>query len=123
MERRDRFMFIILFLLYVVLSSSGLILFKLGSGVTDFSINILNFHLGLSFKTLIGIFCYGFSFVLWLYIVSKNDLTIVMPLSVALVNILVIIGSCVFLKEQLTLMQGIGIFIVIFGVVIMKWGN
>ncbi len=123
MERRGKTMSIILFLLYVVLSSSGLILFKLGSGITDFSINLFNININLSFKTLIGIFCYGFSFLLWLYIVSKNDLTIVMPLSVALVNTLVVVGSCIFLKEQVTLMQEIGIFIVIFGVVIMKWGN
>lgn len=123
MERRGKYMAILLFLLYVVLSSSGLILFKLGSGITDFSINMFDMHLDLSFKTLIGIFCYGFSFLLWLYIVSKNDLTIVMPLSVALVNIFVIVGSCIFLKEQVTLMQAIGIFIVVFGVVIMKWGS
>ena len=123
MERRTKLMNIFLFLLYVILSSSGLILFKLGTSIVDFNLNILGIKLALSFKTIIGIFCYGFSFLLWLYIVSKNDLTIVMPLSVALVNTLVVIGSCIFLKESITLTQGIGIFVVTLGVVIMKWGN
>ena len=116
-------MMIFLFLLYVFLSSSGLILFKLGTGVSDFCLNIFNISINLSFKTLLGVFCYGLSFLLWLYIVSKNDLTIIMPLSVALVNILVIVGSCIFLNEQVNLLQGIGIFFVIFGVIIMKWGG
>ena len=109
--------------LYVNLSSSGLILFKLGSGIVDFNLNILGIKLALSFKTIFGIFCYGCSFLLWLYIVSKNDLTIIMPLSVALTNTLVVVGSCIFLKESLTLTQGIGIFVVIFGVVLMKWSG
>ena len=57
MERRGKTMSIILFLLYVVLSSSGLILFKLGSGITDFSINLFNININLSSTTLIGISC------------------------------------------------------------------
>ena len=62
---------IFLFILYVVLSSSGLILFKLGSGIVDFNLNILGIKLALSFKTIFGIFCYGCSFLLWLYMPYK----------------------------------------------------
>ena len=115
---------ILLFLLYVILSSSGLILFKLGVVNPNISINILSFSFSFSIKSLIGIMCYGSSFILWLYLVSKLNLTLAMPLSVALVNTLVIIESCLFLKEKITITQGIGIFIVIFGVCVMTWkGN
>ena len=122
MERRNRMLIIILFALYVLLASSGLVLFKLGT-VNGSIIKILGFSINFSWKMLVGIMCYGFSFLLWLYIVSHMNLTFAMPLSVAIVNTLVIVESCVFLKEKITLTQGIGIFIVIFGVALMTWGK
>lgn len=111
-----------LFALYIILASSGLILFKLGS-TNGTQIKILSFTINFSWKMLLGILCYGFSFLLWLYIVSQMNLTIAMPLSVALVNTLVIVESCLILKEKITLIQGIGIFIVIIGVITMTYGK
>ncbi len=112
----------VLFTLYVLLASSGLVLFKLGT-VNGSIIKILGFSINFSWKMLFGIVCYGFSFLLWLYIVGHMNLTFAMPLSVAIVNTLVIVESCIFLKEKITFTQGIGIFIVIFGVAIMTWGK
>lgn len=122
MERRNKMLLFVLFTLYVLLASSGLVLFKLGT-VNGSIIKILGFSINFSWKMLVGIMCYGFSFLLWLYIVSHMNLTFAMPLSVAIVNTLVTVESCVFLKEKITITQGIGIFIVIFGVAIMTWGK
>lgn len=107
---------ILLFAIYVILSSSGLVLFKLGSMNPNISINIFNLNLMFSFKTIIGILFYGCSFLLWLYLVNQMNLTLAMPLSVALVNTLVVIESCLFLKEKISVTQIIGIFIIICGV-------
>lgn len=114
---------IVLFILYVILASSGLILFKLGSINANLSLNIFSFTMNYSIKMILGLLCYGFSFILWMLIVSKSDLTIAMPLSVALVNTLVIVGSCLILKEKITIIQGIGIFIIILGVCVMTYGT
>lgn len=114
---------IIMFTCYVLLASSGLILFKLGSANSNLSLNIFGFTINYSIKMILGLLCYGFSFVLWMLIVSKTNLTIAMPLSVAIVNTLVVLGSCLILKEKITLIQGIGIFIVVFGVCVMTWGR
>ena len=111
-----------IFASYVLLASSGLVLFKLGS-MSGTSIKIFNFTINLSWKMVAGILCYGFSFLLWLYIVSQMNLTIAMPMSVALVNTIVVIESCIILKEKITLMQGLGIMIVIFGVAFITWGK
>lgn len=116
-------MLVILFVLYVLLASSGLILFKMGAVNPNINFNILNFHIIFSIKSLIGMFCYGCSFVLWMIIVSKMNLTIAMPLSVAIINTLVVVESCLLLNEKITITQGIGIFIVIIGVVIMTCGK
>lgn len=112
---------IILFIIYVFLSSSGLILFKLGANSANIHLDLLGITLGISVKMILGIACYGLSFLLWLYLVSKMNLTIAMPLSVALVNTLVLIGSCLFLNEKISFVQGIGIFIIILGVVLITW--
>lgn len=116
MQKRGNYMNIILFIIYVILSSSGLVLFKLGVNNQNIHLTLFGLSLSFSIKMLLGIICYGLSFLLWLYLVSKLNLTIAMPLSVALVNTLVVVESCVFLNEKITLIQGIGIFIVIFGV-------
>lgn len=107
---------VIMFTCYVLLASSGLILFKLGSANSNLTLNLFGIHINYSIKMILGLVCYGCSFILWMLIVSKMNLTIAMPLSVALVNTLVLVGSCAFLKEKITLLQGIGIFIIIFGV-------
>ena len=107
---------ILIFALYVLLASSGLILFKLGSTNQNLHISIFSITIEFSWKMIIGMICYAFSFLLWLYIVSKMNLTLAMPLSVALVNTLVVVGSCLILKEKIALVQGIGIFIIILGV-------
>lgn len=110
---------VILFILYIILASSGLVLFKLGNTNPNFHITLLNIKIAFSFKMILGILCYGFSFLLWLYIISKMNLIVAMPLSVALVNTLVVIESLVFLKEKISLIQGIGIITIIIGVMIM----
>ena len=114
---------IIMFTCYVLLASSGLILFKLGSTNNNLTLNIFGLSINYSIKMILGLLCYGFSFILWMLIVSKMNLTFAMPLSVAIVNTLVVVGSCLVLNEKITLTQGVGIFIVILGVCIMTWGK
>ena len=114
---------IIMFACYVLLASSGLILFKLGSANSNLTLSIFGLKINYSIKMILGLLCYGCSFILWMLIVSKSNLTIAMPLSVALVNTLVIIESCLILKEKIKLTQGIGIFIVIIGVCVMTLGR
>lgn len=114
---------IIMFTCYVLLASSGLILFKLGSANSNLTLNIFGLSINYSIKMILGLLCYGCSFILWMLIVSRMNLTIAMPLSVAIVNTLVLVGSCIVLKEKISLMQGVGIFIIILGVCIMTGGN
>ena len=123
MERRISYMNIILLLIYVLLSSLGLVLFKLGAGNPSFAINIFNHEIGLSVKTIIGILFYGFSFLLWLYIVSKSNLTYIFPIQVALVNLFVVLESVILLNEKVGLVQGLGIIVITIGVIMMKWGS
>lgn len=118
MKGKNNMIIYLLFIAYIILSSTGLVIFKLGTTGLGFQI----FGFNITLKMIIGIICYGASFLLWLYIVSKVNLTIAMPLSVAFVNTLVVVESCLILKEKITLQQTIGIFLIIIGVMVMT-GN
>ncbi len=110
-----------LFIVYCLLASSGLILFKLGSSNANLSISLFGLTINYSIKMILGLFCYACSFVLWMYIVSKVNLTIAMPLNVAVVNTLVTVGSLLVLKEKVTPTQLVGIIVVIFGVCLITY--
>ena len=123
MNRKRYSLLVILFALYVCLSAGGLILFKMGAG--DMSIHVTSaiFSIQFSWKMILGIVCYGCSFILWLVVVSKMNLSIAMPLSVGIVNVLVLLGSLVFLGETVTVAQWIGVGIVFIGLAIINMGG
>ncbi|AQP53048.1 hypothetical protein CBF34_02975 [Vagococcus penaei] len=110
----------ILFIIYVILSSSGIILFKLGS--TDLSIKLLDNQLNMNFPflSLVGLSCYLVSFVLWMMIISKSDVHIVVPLGLGLTNILILIGSAFVLKETISMTSVIGIVLVLAGTLLIN---
>lgn len=119
-QKKSKTMIVILFVIYVCLSAGGLILFKLGSGDVDVQITSTIFSVKFSWKMILGIFCYGCSFLLWLYIVSKMNLSLAMPLSVGLVNLLVLLGSSIFLKESISVPQWIGVGVIVMGLTIIS---
>lgn len=123
MRRGNKMKLIIMFVCYVLLASSGLVLFKMGSSNASLTLNLFGITINYSLKMLLGLFCYGFSFILWMLIVSKMNLTIAMPLSVAIVNTLIVVESCLLLKEKINMTQGIGIFVIIIGVCVMTFGG
>lgn len=110
----------LIFATYVVLSSLGIILFKLGSNGPF--INILNksLEINVSFVSLIGLLCYLGSFVLWMMILSTSKINIVVPLGLGLTNILILFGSYFILGETLSVQSIIGAALVILGIIIMN---
>lgn len=108
-------MIFVLFAIYVILSAGGLILFKLGTKDLNVAVTSKYFEIKFSWLMILGIACYACSFLLWLFIVSKLNLSFAMPLSVGLVNTLVLIGSYFFLHETITITQWIGVVVIIFG--------
>lgn len=116
-------MLIIMFILYVLLSAGGLILFKLGTGGTEVKITSQLFSVKLSWILILGIIFYACSFVLWLLIVNSLDLSYAMPLSVGFVNLTVLIGSWLVLHENITFLQWVGVFIIIIGLYVINVGS
>ena len=112
----------ILFAVYVLLSAGGLTLFKLGS--KDLIFNMVNNHINISLNWYIiaGTLSYISSFILWLYIITKMKISLAMPISVGLVNVLVIIGAILFIGENVTWLQWLGVLIIFIGLLITSFG-
>ena len=114
-EKTNSMLLVVLFAVYALLSAGGLVLFKLGGRDAALELGRTGFSVSLSWKMLLGIFCYLCSFLLWLVIVSRTQLTFAMPLSVGVVNILVFLGSARFLWEQITPTKILGLAVIVLG--------
>lgn len=111
----SKMVLVLLFAVYALLSAGGLVLFKLGGQDAAFQVGKTGFSLALSWKMLLGILCYLCSFLLWLVIVSRTQLTFAMPLSVGIVNALVFLGSAHFLGERITPLKILGLAVIVLG--------
>lgn len=65
---------------------------------------------------LLGLFLFGISLVLWLFILSKIRLNIAYPIAISVEVSLASLGSWFFFHEYLSIFQVLGIIIVMAGV-------
>ena len=65
-----------------------------------------------------GLFCYGFSLLLWFYVLSKMELGKAYPM-VSLGYVFTLILGYVFLNEAITVTKITGIVLIIIGVVVL----
>lgn len=103
--------------LYVLATTAGLIVLKLGSsegapvalssGRLVFNINILN---------TLGLMLYLFSFICYSYIISKYDLGYIIPLAGSFVYIVMFFASFIIFKEKFTILKIAGISLIIIGI-------
>jgi len=67
---------------------------------------------------LIGLVLYGFSFIIWLRVLTFNDLSRAYPIFATIVFILTTLGSIIFLKENVSALRILGIIIMLVGIFI-----
>ena len=63
-----------------------------------------------------GVALYGFSFLIWLRILSFNDLSRAYPIFATIVFLLTTAGSVIFLNENVSFLRLIGIGIMLLGI-------
>ena len=106
---------------YILCSVSGLVLFKLGS--TDklgVAFTGTGFSLQISWLAVLGLALYICSFLLYMGLVAKNDLSYLMPVVTGAVYILTLISSVVVFKETVGAQQLIASALILAGVVLMN---
>lgn len=110
----------ILIAAYLLCSVGGLTLVKIGGDVNSFSAQSSFFTLSLSYSTLIGLILYIFSFLLWMIIIQRFNLSYIQPIATGLSYVLIILVSVLILKESISAIQWVGLIFVLIGVVLMN---
>lgn len=111
--------FVLLFF-YLIFSVSGIILVKIGG--SNFSLNIskLDLKIQIGWLSLLGMACYIFSFLLWMIIIPRYNLSFIVPVSVGLVQLLVLFAAVFLLKEKVNFLNILGVLTIIVGIVLMN---
>jgi drug/metabolite transporter (DMT)-like permease len=107
--------------LYVLATASALILIKLGTK-TGAPIRYVDGKLAfnITLASISGIALYGVSFVLYIFLVSKNALGYIVPLTTGLVYVVVFFGSATFLHEHFSTLKVLGIVVILSGVALLQ---
>ena len=107
--------------LYVLATSSALVVLKLGAK-SGLPVNYTDskLHFNITPYTIAGILLYGLSFLIYIYLVSKYDLGYIIPLTTALVYILIFTASFFIFKESFTAIKIVGILLIIGGLVLLN---
>ncbi len=92
-----------IFLLYILISSFGLLRLKTSQKILDF-----DFVTGFSF--------YGLGFIFWLYILKSNPLSVAFPIASGGLIIATQVVGYLVLREQMSVTQIIGVMSIIIGI-------
>lgn len=104
---------------YIVLTVSGVLLMRCGATYDKVaSLMILGYKINVI--TILGILCYGFSFMLWIYLLQKYEISKILPFTVGISNVITILGACFLLGESISILKGIGVAVIIAGLIIIN---
>lgn len=109
--------FLVLIGIYVGLNSIGQLLIKMGTIEIG---EITGVEKLINVKLLSGIFLFGLSFLTWIYILFKANLSYAFPFAVGLGYVAVIGLSILVLRESATILQAAGMVLVGVGVFLMS---
>ncbi len=111
----------IILTLYVLTTSLGLVILKLGTSA-GVPVSYLNgkLHFNINLYTISGLILYALSFALYIYLISKYDLGYIIPLAAAFVYILIFIASFIIFKEVFTITKIIGIALILGGLIFLN---
>jgi drug/metabolite transporter (DMT)-like permease len=107
--------------LYAIVTSLGLIFVKLGTnGGMPVTYTGGRLHVHVNFYVISGVFLYGVSFLLYMYLISKNDLGYIIPLTTALVYTIIFVASYFVFHEVFTVAKIMGIGLILAGLIFLN---
>lgn len=113
---------IILTIIYIVCTTSGVFLMKMGGDSLSLSLkNGLNFKIG--YITTLGFIFYFVSFMLWQKLIVSFDLSYIVPITTGIVQILILIVAVLFFKETINIKEILGVIFIIIGVILISLGK
>ena len=111
----------IILIIYVLLSASGITCFKLGSE-KEFSLAVSagSLSLKVSWLSVLGLAFYFCSFILYMWLISKYQVSYLIPILSGISYVVTLAAAILFLHERLSLAQLVGSFAILAGIILMN---
>lgn len=112
-------------MVYVICSAGGLLLIKevfnarLIGGNPVWQAEWL-FSLLMNGKFLSGLLLYFSGFVIWLYMLSRYEMSLAFPIASGTLYVGLLIGSALWLHEEVGIMRVAGVFLILAGILIVS---
>ena len=112
---------IILIAVYIILTIGGVVLFKLGTQ-KDFLVSIATgiFTLKISLMSIIGLVCYLCSFLMYMFLISKFDLTYIVPVTTGIVQVATFVLAIMIFKESVAVSKVVATGLILIGVILLN---
>ena len=109
-------------IIYIICTVLGLILYKYGTTKGfNFILEKGNINIKINIISIVGLFLYLISFILYILILPKYDITYILPIVSTATGILIFISSIIFLNEPSSIIKWIGFIIMTTGVIIVNF--
>src|SRR5690348_11182594 len=106
----------LLFLLYTVANVTGLVMMKSGMPAAQAHWQAGTLLAGPTLIVGIGSLLYIASFLLWLVILARNELSVAYPVAVGLTLVFSTASAKILLGEALSPLRGVGVLVIFFGI-------
>ena len=112
---------VILIVFYIILTIAGVVLFKLGTQ-KDFLVSIATgvFTLKISLMSIIGLVCYLCSFLMYMFLISRFDLTYIVPVTTGIVQVATFVLAIIIFKESVTVSKGVATGLILIVVILLN---
>lgn len=110
----------ILVAIYLVLTTSGMALIKMGGSSTTLSFKGGSFAMSMSFISILGYLLYICSFLLWTKILTMFDLSYIVPIATGISQIIIFLMAMGIFHEHINVMGFVGIALTIAGIICMN---
>lgn len=106
--------------IYLIFTVLGLVFMKMGGDtfLLEFTNHKINLEIGL--WSLLGMAFYMISFLLWVTILPRFNLSYIMPIAIGIVQVLTLAAALLIFHEKITVFNLLGVGLVVAGVVIMN---
>lgn len=106
--------------IYMLLSVSGIVLIRAGSGRTALALADGLVQLKVDGATIGGLCCYVISFLMFIKVISMYELSYIVPITTGIVQVLILLAALFLFHERVSTVNLIGVTVVIFGIVLMN---
>lgn len=109
---------IIIIIFYLICSTAGLMLLKISVAGATFQSVSSYVKLLLNYQFVVGFLLYALSFISWLVVLSRKDLSYIYPIIIGLSYLFIMLSAILILKENFTFGKSLGAIFIGIGIII-----